>query len=259
MDTSLSVNRSLHRPDPDRVTVRESDSDGDTDGEGDGDTFAVRMPVASTGEVRNEGDDPLTREEVDGMAQQIAESDIGVFPQHGSSNVVDADRYSQFQRLGDWTDPEVQTRNGAADLLMATAEMPDPDTVSEATGEYRQMLAIVKEQAERGIGINSSIGWADDEDAPGGVDLLEVSLVGIGADPRTNTEDEAAGLVARSAVAAGADPDDLLARVERALADATTGEDAPADDDSIQAMDSDDDAPDDGGTTEAEQDAPEDP
>ncbi|AFH22157.1 hypothetical protein OSG_eHP18_00235 [environmental Halophage eHP-18] len=178
------------------------------------------MPVASTGHVRNEGDDPLTREEIRGMAQQIADADIGVFPQHGSSNVVDGDRYSQFQRLGDWADADLQSEAAAdgSDLLMATAEMPDPDTVSEATGEYRQMLAILKEQAERGIGINSSIGWADDEDAPGGVDLLEVSIVGIGADPRTNTEtDEAAGLVARSAVAAGADPDALIREVRKAL------------------------------------------
>jgi hypothetical protein len=154
------------------------------------------------------------------MAQQIADADIGVFPQHGSSNVVDGDRYSQFQRLGDWTDADLQSEAAAdgSDLLMATAEMPDPDTVSEATGEYRQMLAILKEQAERGIGINSSIGWADAEDAPGGVDLLEVSIVGIGADPRTNTEtDEAAGLVARSAVAAGADPDALIREVRKAL------------------------------------------
>jgi len=103
MPTPEQPNRSVHTPDPGRVTVRD-----------EGDTFAVRMPVASTGEVRNKGDEPLTREEVDGMRQQIAESDIGVFPQHGSTNVVDASHYSQFQRLGDWTAPELE-RDASAD------------------------------------------------------------------------------------------------------------------------------------------------
>jgi len=190
--TDDSAYRLNHRAAGDDVTIRE-------DLEDDEDTFALRMPIASTGDVRNDGDEPLTRSEIDGMAQQINERQIGVFPAHGSDSKIATGRYSPFERMGDWQDGEVESRSDV-DLLMATARMPDPETLPAATGDYREALAILKEQAKRGIAQDSSIGWRDDEDSPGGVDLMEASIVGIGADPRTNTGDESASVAARAAV-----------------------------------------------------------
>jgi len=216
-----------------RTHVRNQDGDTDlvdeaTDPDADAGMMAIRLPIASTGEVRNEGDDPLTREELAGMAQQVNDLDTGVFPEHGGSEMVDGiGQYSQFEKLGYWSDGEVRADAAAdgSDLLVATARMPDPDTLPQATGDYRQALAILKEQAKRGIPIDASIGWKGDEDAPGGNDLLEASIVGIGADPRTSTAGaNPAALVARSAVAAGADPDALVDAVRDAVTDRATYE-----------------------------------
>ena len=182
----------------------------------------IRMPIASTGDVRNEGDDPLTRSELRGMGKQINRGNIGVFPDHGRNTDTSGAAYSQLEKFGYWSDAEVddERSDDGEDLLVATANMPDPETVPAATGKYRQALAVYKTQAEREVPMDASIGWRTDEDAPGGNDLMEVSIVGVGADPRTNTEQGAeAGVVARAAVEAGADPDDLVRAVKRAVGD----------------------------------------
>lgn len=244
MDTPDKSAHSQHyRATGDHMAVRDPD-----EVEGDEDVFEVRMPIASTGEVRNEGDDPLTRDELAGMARQLSEREIGVFPSHGSDDLVTGGRYSQLEKLGVWTDATVEERDGA-DLLVATARMPDPETLPPATGEFRQALAILKEQATREIPMDASIGWRDDDDAPGGNDLMEASIVGIGADPRTNTGDESAAVVARAAVDAGADPNALVSVVREAVSDAdgdTNTHDTMTDDDPGDA---------DAGTTDGEQDA----
>ena len=179
-DTPAPTYRSRIDPPADTVEVRESD-ELDTDD----DMMAVRMPAASTGEVRNEGDDPLTTDELRGMAQQVDDLTRGVFPEHGKGNFVSAGQYSQFEKRGYWSDAEVvdNLSDDGEDMLMATARMPDPETLPSATGDYREALAILKEQAKRGIPISASIGWREDESAPGGNDLMEMSIVGIGADP----------------------------------------------------------------------------
>ena len=219
-DTRKTEHRTRYRAAGDRVDVREAD---------DEDVFEIRMPIASTGTVRNEGDDPLSRAEIDGMREQINDRRIGVFPAHGGDTMIAAGQYSPFERLGDWHDAELVTSersDGVDALLVATARMPDPETLPQATGQYREALAILKEQAKRGIGQDSSIGWRDDDSFPGGVDLMEASIVGIGADWRTNTSDEAAEVVAREAVAAGADPDALVERVAAAVGTRDTPTDA---------------------------------
>jgi uncharacterized Zn finger protein (UPF0148 family) len=215
------THRSLYDPPADSVTLREADEIEGADG-----MMEVRMPIASTGAVRNDGDDPLSAAELRGMADQVDTLTRGVFPEHGMSSAVDREQYSQFEKLGYWSDADLE-REAAGDdedLLMATARMPDPETLPAATGDYREALAILKEQALRGIPIASSIAWKEDQDFPGGNDLLEASIVGIGADPRTSTEGGTA-MVARAAIDAGADPDAFLASVRRALdreADADT-------------------------------------
>lgn len=209
-------NRAYHQPDPGQVTVREDDDDEDG-------TFAVRMPIASTGVVRNEGDEPLSRDEIDGMAAQINEGDVGVFLSHGQSFEITDARYGQTERLGTWRDAAVESPDGderaadESDLLMATATMADPETLPEETGRFREALAVIKEQAKRDIPLSASIGWREDEDSPGGNDLMEASIVGIPADPRTVTQGGPAAAVARAAIEAGAEPEALVEAVRAAV------------------------------------------
>lgn len=177
--------RAYHHPDADRVTVRETDEDG---------TFSVRMPLASTGEVRNQGDDPLSREELDGMRQQIEEQAVGVFLDHGSNMDIGGSRYSAVGKVGEWADPDLVEGEGDTTLLEADARLMDPETLPEATGTVREALAVVKSQADRDLALSSSIGWRDDESFAGGVDLMEASIVGIPADPRTTSQDAPTGM-----------------------------------------------------------------
>lgn len=214
--------------------------------EGDEDnTFEVRMPIATTGEVRNQGDDPLTRDELTGMAQQVNNRNLGVFLDHGSSNMGGPTRYSAVGKLGEWREAEVDAeRADDADALVATAEFMDPETLPAATGQLRENLAALKEQVKRGMSLAASIGWRQDDTAPGGNDLMEASIVGIGADPRTTSDSDNAALVARAAVEAGADKDELLGAVREAIGAETSNamtEDTTPDDEQS------------GGTTDDEQ------
>jgi hypothetical protein len=210
-DTDESAYRRRYRATGEEVEVREGDELDTEDG-----VFEIRMPIASTGEVRNDDDEPLTRDELNGMARQLGDRQIGVFPAHGGSDMIAGGRYSPFERLGDWTDAAIESREDE-NVLLATARMPDPETLPAATGDYREALAIVKEQAQRGIAQDASIGWRDDESFPGGVDLMEASIVGIGADWRTNTADEGAAVVTQAALDAGANRSELLANVRAAI------------------------------------------
>jgi len=180
--------------------------------------FEVQMPIATTGEVRNEGDDPLTRAELVGMAEQINDRMVPVFPDHGNSGVA-REPYSAMEKLGEWTDARVREHGEGTDEyeLVATARLMDPETLPAAARSVREMLAAIKEQVKRDMSLSSSIGWREDADYPGGVDLMEASIVGIGADPRT-TADAEVGVVTRAAIVAGADPDDLLEQVRQAVA-----------------------------------------
>ena len=202
-DTDDPQHRAYHQPDPDDVEVRDLD--------GNDGTFAVRMPIASTGEVRNEGDEPLTRDEIEGMAQQIEQRSVGVFLDHGSNMDVSGSRYSAVGKVGEWEASEVIERSGT-DVVEAEARLMDPETLPAAAGSVREALAAVKSQVERDIALSSSIGWRDDDAMAGGVDLLEASIVGIPADPRTTTQGAAAEL-ARAAQAARDDvtPEQLVA------------------------------------------------
>ena len=213
--TDEPAHRTLqHRAEGDDITVREGDA---VDGE-DG-VFEIRMPIASTGEVRNEGDDPLTRRELEGFAEQIAERQVPVFLGHGADSTIADGHYSALGRIGDWRDASYQARSADGDdgVLMATARMPDPDTLPDL-GQYRTALGIIKEQATRGIAQDASIGWRTDDSFPGGNDLMEASIVGIGADWRTNTGDDEAAVVARAAADLGVDPDALADRVRSVAA-----------------------------------------
>lgn len=236
-DPDESAYRRHYRATGDDIRVREGDEVESDDG-----VFEIRMPIASTGEVRNSDDDPLTRAEIDGMARQLSERQVGVFPAHGADDMIAAGRYSPFERLGDWTDAEVESRDDD-DVLMATARMPDPETLPAATNEYRTGLAILKEQAKRGVAQDASIGWREDDSFPGGVDLMEASIVGIGADWRTNTGDDAAEVVARAAVDAGADPEALVDAVTRAVEQDADAPDGTQDNDSMTDEPTDDDEP----------------
>lgn len=207
-DTNSPPHRRTFEASGDDIEVRQDEES----------VFELRMPIASTGEVRNQGDDPLTRDEVDGMVRQINDGSltVGVFVDHGQTNISGAARYSIAERVGEWQDAEVTTRDERdAELLEATARMMDPDSLPDIP--VRGHLGTVKELAVRDMSVPASIGWADDEDAPGGVDLMEASVVGIQADKRTHSEASAGEVVARAAVSAGADPGALVREVQAAV------------------------------------------
>jgi hypothetical protein len=207
-DTNSPPHRRTFEASGDDIEVRQDEES----------VFELRMPIASTGEVRNEGDDPLTRDEVDGMVRQINDGSltVGVFVDHGRTNISGPTRYSIAERVGEWQDAEVTTRDdGDAELLKATARMMDPDSLPDIP--VRGHLGTVKELAVRDMSVPASIGWGDDESAPGGVDLMEASVVGIQADKRTHSEASAGEVVARAAVDAGADPNALVREVRAAV------------------------------------------
>lgn len=190
-DPDEPQHRAYHQSDPSRVTVRDTD---DEDG-----VFAVRMPIASTGDVRNKGDDPLTRDELDGMAQQIEERAVGVFLDHGTNRDISGSRYGATGKVGEWAASELVEGSDGEDLLEADARLMNPETLPDTTGSVREALAALKAQVERGFALSSSIGWREDDSSPGGNDLMEASIVGIGADPRT-TSDGASAAMARAVV-----------------------------------------------------------
>jgi hypothetical protein len=195
-DHDDAQHRAYHQPSAVRVFVRETDDDG---------VFVVRMPIASTGEVRNQGDEPLTRDELDGMAEQIEGGGAGVFLDHGSNMDISGSRYSAVGKVGEWQNPDLTTNDAGETLLEAEARMMDPETLSETTGSVREALSALKAQVDRDIGLSSSIGWRDDDSSPGGVDLMEASIVGIPADPRTTSQNAAAAMA--RAVVMGSDAD----------------------------------------------------
>jgi len=195
--------RAYHQPDPTRVTLRE-----EVDSE-DG-VFSVRMPLASTGEVRNEGDEPLTEEELRGMAEQVNSRGVGVFLDHGTNMDIGGSRYSAVGKVGEWEDAAVSETDDEL-LLEADARMMDPETLPAASGSVREALAALKSQVERNIALSSSIGWRDDESMAGGVDLMEASIVGIPADPRTSQHGVAAMARAATEARPDADPSQLVA------------------------------------------------
>lgn len=173
--------------------------------------FDVRMPIATTGEVRNEGDDPLSRDELDGMARQIDDRAVPVFLDHGRSAVGGPKRYSAVEKIGEWTEANVRERDADdTDELVATARLMDPETLPNLGG-LREAIGSIREQVKRDFSLSASIGWRDDDSAPGGVDLMEASIVGIGADPRTTSGSDVAEIVARSALATDLTPKELVA------------------------------------------------
>jgi hypothetical protein len=205
-DTHRPPHQRTYEATPNNVEVRQNDDNG---------VFELRMPIASTGDVRNKDDPPLSRDEVDGMAQQIGDGVVSVFPDHGQT-AISPNSYSVAEKGGEWQQADVTTRDdGDAQLLEATARLMDPDTLPDIP--IRRILGTIKELATRDMSISASIGWRDDEDAPGGVDLMEASLVGIPADKRTHSEASAGGVVARAATRAGVDADALVREVEAAV------------------------------------------
>lgn len=193
--------------------------------------FDVRMPIATTGEVRNEGDDPLSRDELDGMARQIDDRAVPVFLDHGRSAVGGPKRYSAVEKIGEWTEANVRERDADdTDELVATARLMDPETLPNLGG-LREAIGSIREQVKRDFSLSASIGWRDDDSAPGGVDLMEASIVGIGADPRTTSDAAAVALARAATVASEADDPEAVVDRFREVTHAMTDEpDESADD-----------------------------
>jgi len=186
--------RRVHTPDAD--AVREVSDDDPDDG-----TWRIRMPATSTAEARDGV--AFERSKVEGFREQIASERIPVFLDHGR-NANSGHRYSAAGRVGYVANPALEERDGVTDLVVDFVLM-DPDSMSDGAGWARDALTLIRDQAAAGLPIASSIGWSDDtgdRDLPGGSDLLEVSLVGVGSDPRTTTASADAATMARAVSAA---------------------------------------------------------
>lgn len=210
--------RTYHQADAAAVQVRDTD---DEDG-----LFAIRMPVVTTGEVRNEGDEPFAREELEGMVEQFNADEVTVFLDHGANQDVAASRYSAAEKAGVWRDADLETRDEDGEAqLVASAVLMDPETLPGETGGLREALSVIKAQAERNIPLAASVGWREDDAAPGGNDVLEASIVGIPADPRTTTQGSAIAM-ARDVLAESDLADEERERLVEQFRAAVMGSDA---------------------------------
>lgn len=193
--------RRTHQPDPDSVEVRDVSDASDDDG-----VFRIRMPVTSTAEARDGV--AFDRDKVEGFRDQISQSRIPVFLDHGR-NQTTGHRYSALGKVGYLDAPELADREGATELD-ADFVVIDPDELDADAGTLREALATVRQQAELGIPLASSIGWSEDtgeRDLPGDADLLEASIVGIPSDARTTTASAEPAAMARAVSAASSDFD----------------------------------------------------
>jgi hypothetical protein len=187
--------------------------------EGEDGLFRVRLPVTSTAEARDGV--AFDRDRVEGFREQIDDGDVGVFLDHGRNYDVAESRYSALGKIGYWDDPEIRERNGEAELW-PEAVIADPDRMDDDVGDIRAILAWLKRQAELGIPIATSVGWAEDtgdRDLPGEADLLEISIVGIPSDPATTTtasSDPAALARAVSAASEGFDAETFVRELRQA-------------------------------------------
>lgn len=170
----------------DQIEVRE-DGDGDA-------MYRIRLPVSSTGSVRNDGDPAFDEARLEAFAEQIrngagAGGAIAVHLDHGKAGLGNS-RYSALGKIGRWESPTVE-REGDLSLLYADAAIVDPDALDleGPIGDVENALRWLKTQAEVGVPISASVGWSESggRDLPGDVDLQEISLVGIGADPNATT------------------------------------------------------------------------
>jgi len=204
--------RTRHTAAPSATRVEEVAAEG-----GERELFEIRMPITSTGEARD--GDAFSRDRLDGFREQIEAGGIGVFLDHGR-NEGTGSRYSALGKLGRIANPSIETRDGTAELDV-DMRFPLPGAVPESAPTLREALATIRTQAEAGIPLTSSVGWAEDtgeRDVPGDADLLEVSIVGIPSDPRTTTASAGvAAARAASAASSGLDVDQFVAEFRDAI------------------------------------------
>lgn len=205
-DTEPDVQyRRKHEASGDAVEVREEVPTDAGTGE---EWYAIRMPISSTAEARD--GEAFTRDRLTGWVRQINEGTIPVFADHGRNDGVADSRYSAFGKLGYYDNADIEERGDVVDLV-ADMVVLDPAKVHEATGDYREALAILKTQAEAGMPLTASVGWSEDtgdRDVPGGADLLEGSVVGIPSDARADSSQSAEPApLARAVSAASTDFD----------------------------------------------------
>lgn len=207
-----NAKRRTYSADPGRIEVRDPADADDGDG-----LFRIRMPVSSTLEARD--GEAFSRDRLEGWVRQIESGDVGVFLDHGRSD-VGGSRYSALGKLGYWADPAVEDRDAGAELV-ADAVLMDPAELDADLGDLRAALETLRAQASAGIPLASSVGWSEEtggRDVPGDSDLLEISIVGIPSDPTTTTASTDSVALARavSAASEGFDPE-AFAETYRAI------------------------------------------
>ncbi|ADD05222.1 uncharacterized protein Nmag_1646 [Natrialba magadii ATCC 43099] len=175
------------RFDPGKGAVKEVE---DEEGE---DRKQVRMPVSSTAEDRD--GDEFSREGLEDMKDQIDSGRVPMFLDHGRG--AEGPYYGTLGIVGRWDSAEIETEGGI-DVLYATGT---PATTEPA----EKMVQLLEDD----MPVGSSVGfrileYERDEDESKyrfhGVDLLEISQVGIPSNPVTVNNGGEVGIEARGAL-----------------------------------------------------------
>jgi hypothetical protein len=175
---STNTRTTTYSPDASALTVRDVEQDGEF--------YRVTTVISSTAQARD--GEAFSRERLRGFAEQIRQRRVSVFLDHGRNESTGA-RYSALGKLGFLEDPELADRDGVTDLEADMVILDPDDLASEGdVGPISEALRFIRQQAEAGM-LTVSVGWSEDtdgRDVPGDAELQEVSVVGIGADPRAN-------------------------------------------------------------------------
>lgn len=183
-----------YSPDTGTVTVRDVETDGEF--------YRVRVPISSTATARD--GQAFSRERLEGFREQIQRRQVPVFIDHGKNDST-GNRYSALGKLGFLDEPELVTREGATELDADLAILDPDDLASDGdVGPVTEALRYVRRQAEAGM-LTTSVGWDEDvgdRDIPGDAELLELSVVGLPADPRAGQASSDVPQAVRSGVEA---------------------------------------------------------
>ncbi|WP_395166348.1 HK97 family phage prohead protease [Natrinema pallidum] len=180
------------RFDPGKGAVKEADDDEDG-------RKQVRMPVSSTAEDRD--GDEFSRDGLEDMKEQIDSGRVPMFLDHGRG--AEGPYYGTLGIVGRWDSAEIESE-GDIDVLYATGT---PATTEPA----EKMTQLIEDDMPVGSSVGFRILEYERDEEEGkyrfhGVDLLEISQVGIPSNPVTVNAGDDVGIEARGALGTARQP-----------------------------------------------------
>jgi len=181
------------RFDPGKGAVKDVDEDEETG------RTQIRMPVSSTAEDRD--GDEFSRDGLEDMKEQIDSGRVPMMLDHGRGG--DGPYYGTLGIVGRWDSAEIESE-GDIDVLYATG-------TPASTEPAEKMTQLIDDD----MPVGSSVGFRileyerDEEENKyrfHGVDLLEISQVGIPSNPVTVNAGDDVGIQARGALGSPASP-----------------------------------------------------